>query len=110
MACCFYGLVRCLCLIGQPCLASVRAALAPSPSSGLSDFIVRAGPEGWSTRHRPDDGGRKTETILELALMRPPPHLIPGALRRTQKRRKVRVVPRFDEAAHGVAHLRAEGY
>ena len=27
MACWFYGLVRCLCPIGLPCLASVRAAL-----------------------------------------------------------------------------------
>ena len=54
--------------------------------------------------------GKKPKRPLELALMRPPPHFIPGALRRTQKRRKVRVVPRFDEAAHGVAHLGAEGY
>ena len=52
----------------------------------------------------------ETDYVSLLALMRPPPHFIPGALRRTQKRRKVRVVARFDEAAHGVAHLGAEGY
>ena len=45
-----------------------------------------------------------------LALMRPPPHFIPGALRRTQKRRKVRVVARPHQITHGVAHLGAEGY
>ena len=97
MACCFYGLVRCLCPIGLPCLASVRAALRRTHlelgyRTGLLDAVAPMIEESL------------------LALMRPPPHLIPGALRRLQERRKVRVVPRFDEAAHGVAHLGAEGY
>ena len=97
MESCFYGLVRCLCLIGQPCLASVRAALARATSS-----------EGYRTGLLDAVAPMIEESLL--ALMRPPPHLIPGALRRTQKRRKVRVVARPHQITHGVAHLGAEGY
>ena len=53
---------------------------------------------------------KPTYDVPLLALMRPRPDAVPGALRRFQKRGKVRVVARFDEAAHGVAHLGAEGY
>ncbi len=102
MACCFYGLVRCLCPIGLPCLASVRAALARAISSegyrtGLLDAVA------------PITEEPNYDASL-LALMRPPPHLIPGALRRLQERRKVRVVARPHQITHGVAHLGAEGY
>ena len=98
MACCFYGLVRCLCPIGLPCLASVRAARAPSVEQRVRVRVCL-----------PDAVAPMIEEYL-LALMRPPPHLIPGALRGPQKRREVRVVARPHQITHGVAHLRAEGY
>ena len=73
MACWFYGLVRCLCPIGLPCLASVRAALRRTHlelgyRTGLLDAVAPI----------------IEETEL-LALMRPRPDAVPGALRRFEK-------------------------
>ena len=84
------------------CLASVRAALARAISSegyrtGLLDAVA------------PITEEPNYDASL-LALMRPRPDAVPGALRGPQKRGKVRVVARLYEAAHGVAHFRAEGY